>query len=281
MQPSATANDEREFIFTDDDFRFLAELVHRKTGIVLSDAKRNMVYSRLARRLRKLELSHFSEYCELLEADTDGELLHCVNAITTNLTSFFREQHHFAHLANEVLKPLALQASGGKRLRIWSAGCSAGAEPYSIAMTLREAIPSINQWDARILATDIDTNMLATGRKGHYEEEFISKIPPDYRKKYVEMQNDGSGEMKENLKQLITFNTLNLLESWPIKGPFDVIFCRNVVIYFDKPTQKILFNRFADILKPGGWLYIGHSESLFNVCDRFKLIGKTVYSRVS
>lgn len=272
------APNEREFEFSAQDFKFLAKLVKDHTGIVLGDHKHDMVYSRLARRLRQLGIPTFKDYCDMLSGNEgDSELGNLVNAITTNLTSFFRENHHFEHLAQEVLKPLA--AKGEKRLRIWSAGCSIGAEPYSLAMTITKAIPDLSKWDARILATDIDTNVLAVGQAGVYNIEQYEKIPQQYRD--LAKQIDANRmEVNPRLKDLIAFKQLNLLHEWPIKGPFDAIFCRNVVIYFDKDTQKILFDRYADLLKPNGWLYIGHSENLHNVCDRFQLTGRTVYRKI-
>lgn len=272
------AEDEREFPFSQSEFRMLADLANRQTGIVLADHKKDMVYSRLARRLRALGLKSFAEYCQLMESDAGSEELgNLVNAITTNLTSFFREAHHFEHLQEEVLAPLARGKE--KRLRIWSAGCSAGMEAYSIAMTMRQAIADLKQWDARILATDIDTNMLVTGMEGEYAAEQYDNIPPACRTGVQKLEN-GRIRMPEELKNLVSFKQLNLLEHWPMKGPFDAIFCRNVVIYFDKPTQQKLFNRMAGLLKPEGWLYIGHSENLFKVCDRFELVGRTIYRKV-
>ena len=265
---------EREFAFSDKEFRFLAEIANKRTGIVLAEHKKDMVYSRLVRRLRALKLGSFSEYCELLQSDAgDDEIGNLVNAITTNLTSFFREGHHFEHLREQL-------ASAGKlnRLRIWSAGCSAGMEPYSIAMTVKSAIRDVKSCDARILATDIDTNMLNTGIAGEYASEQYENIPAGYR---ADVAKKGDRiRMSDELKSLIAFKQLNLLEHWPMQGPFDAVFCRNVVIYFDKPTQAKLFARMADLLKPRGWLYIGHSENLFKVCDRFELLGRTIYRKV-
>lgn len=276
MKTLARSPEPREFAFGDDEFNFLAKLVNEHTGIVLAAHKRDMVYSRLARRLRALNLQSFAEYCELVQGPQgDAEMGNLVNAITTNLTSFFREGHHFDHLREQVLLPMA--KSGPQKLRIWSAACSSGMEPYSIAMTMRSAIPAIDKWDARILATDIDTNMLRTATAGEYNNSELQNIPPHYRD---QLQNNGSQiSMPNNLKSLIAFKPLNLLQAWPMKGLFDVVFCRNVVIYFDKPTQKTLFNRISDTMQPGGWLYIGHSENLSNVCDRFTLTGRTIYRR--
>lgn len=272
---------EREFAFSDHQFRLLAERCNKQTGIVLAAHKKDMVYSRLVRRIRALKLSGFQEYCDLIEEDGGGEEIgHMVNAITTNLTSFFRESHHFDHLFQEVLAPLAAHPPEGKRLRLWSAGCSAGMEPYSMAMTMKAAIKNIGQWDAKILATDIDTNMLATGMAGEYVMEQYQNIPQGYRSDVTVLKSDERIRMADSLKQLIAFKQLNLLGNWPMKGSFDAIFCRNVVIYFDKPTQATLFDRMANLLKPGGWLYIGHSENLFKVCNRFELIGRTTYRKV-
>lgn len=271
---------EREFTFSDTQFRYLAGLASKRTGIVLAEHKKDMVYSRLVRRLRVLKLQGFDEYCQLLQGEqVDEEIGHLVNAITTNLTSFFREKHHFEHLHDAVLVPLVTAAPAEKRLRIWSAGCSRGMEPYSIAMMVNAAIKKSNNWDAKILATDIDTNMLDIGKCGEYPIEQYENIPSSCRE-YVEVdKKNGTMHMKDSLKSQISFKPLNLLEHWPMKGSFDAIFCRNVVIYFDKPTQTKLFNRMADLLKPEGWLYIGHSENLFKVCDRFELTGRTIYRR--
>ena len=272
----------REFSFSEREFRFLAELVNGYTGIVLADQKKDMVYSRLARRLRALKMTNFSEYCERLQgAEGPDEIGHLVNAITTNLTHFFRENHHFEHLRDIVLPALNANPPKPRRLRIWSAGCSSGMEPYSIAMTVKGYLRDLASWDARILATDIDTNMLKCGSAGDYGIEQWEKIPPSYHGDVLKLPKQEGIRMSDDLKQLIAFKHLNLLENWPMKGLFDAIFCRNVVIYFDKPTQKKLFSRMADLLKPRGWLYIGHSENLFKVCDQFELAGRTIYRRVN
>ena len=273
--------EEREFSFSDKEFHFLAALANKRTGIVLAEHKKDMVYSRLVRRLRALKLKSFAEYCELMQAEQgQDEIGNLVNAITTNLTSFFREKHHFEHLRDTVLAPLSAKPPSPKRLRLWSAGCSAGMEPYSIAMTVKSALKDLKGWDAKILATDIDTNMLHTGMAGEYSAEQYENIPTEYRGDVASNKKEERIRMSEDLKQLIAFKHLNLLESWPMKGPFDAVFCRNVVIYFDKPTQTKLFNRMADLIVPNGWLYIGHSENLFKVCDRFELVGRTIYRKV-
>lgn len=267
----------REFAFTESDFRTIAGIANRITGIVLGDNKSDMIYSRIAKRLRALGLKDFSSYVDLLESEQGAdEISSLVNAITTNLTHFFREVHHFEHLA-EYLKTLDAKKPRGKRLRIWSAGCSSGMEPYSIAMVLREAIPDIARWDAKILATDIDTGMLANAAAGIYDASEYDRIPKQYQ--IYANAKDGKLKVDESLQDLISFKQLNLMEPFPVKGPFDVIFCRNVAIYFDKPTQKKIFERFAALLADDGWIYIGHSENLFQVTDTLTLIGKTIYRK--
>jgi len=270
----------QEFALRDGDFRKIVNLVMDKTGIVINDKKRAFVHGRLGRRLRALGLDDFSDYCRLLESP-DGEPEHAmlVNAITTNHTSFFREPHHFDYLTGSVLPAIARDSAGTGRLRIWSAGCSTGEEPYTLAMALCGFEP-MRGWDRKILATDLDTNVVAHARSGRYDGERARTIPDAYRKRYVTMQPDGSASMGDELRELISFGPLNLLEPWPMRGPFDVVFCRNVVIYFDKPTQAKLFDRYADILRPDGWLFVGHSESLLNITDRFQLVGRTVYRRI-
>jgi chemotaxis protein methyltransferase CheR len=272
----------REFEFNDRNFQNIRQIVREHTGINLTDAKRELVYSRLSRRLRKLKLKSFNDYCELLAASDTSEITDFINAITTNLTSFFREAHHFAYLAEQVIPDLVSQMNRSQRIRIWSAGCSTGEEPYSIAITLKESIPNINQWDVRILATDLDSNVIAHGETGVYQQERIGGLSKQRLQRWFLKgtgNQEGSVRVSAELKELITFRQLNLMHPWPMKGPFDVIFCRNVVIYFDKATQRRLFERFANILNNEGCLFVGHSESLFKVTDRFRLIGKTVYEK--
>lgn len=273
---------EREFEFRREDFRFIASLVQEKTGIVLAEHKEDMVYARIARRLRSLNLRSFREYCFLLEQDRQGEEIgNFVNAVTTNLTSFYREAHHFTHLRDEVLKPMLHAPPPGKRLRLWSAACSTGAEPYSMALTCLEGPGALPGWDVKILATDIDTRVLEKARAGLYSREEVEPIPAPLRNRYTQAQG-ALVAMAEAAKALITFKQLNLIESqWPFKGPFDVVFCRNVVIYFNKDTQKALFDALASRMKMGGWLYIGHSENLHGISTRFAIRGKTLYQRVA
>ncbi len=267
------------------EFAFLAELIKRHTGIVLGANKREMLHARLAKRVRKLGLTGFPEYCALI-AGPDGaeELRHALNAVTTNLTRFFREPHHFQHLSEVALPRLvASRAAEGRRLRLWSAGCASGEEPYSMAMALHSALPDIERWDARILATDIDTTMVERGREGVYDAVQAETVPEELRRRYLAPIPVAPRRIAvaDCLRPLVAFKPLNLLGPWPMKGPFDVIFCRNVVIYFDRDTQARLFERFADILADDGFLYIGHSESLFSLTRRFELIGRTVHRKAA
>lgn len=271
----------REFRFTDTNFNQLRELALEQTGIVLGDNKRQMVYGRLAKRLRALHMSNFDDYWDYLREHSDSELGELINAITTNLTAFFREQHHFEHLATQALPEILQRNAASRRLRVWSAGCSTGEEAYSIAMTLSEQ-PALSNWDVRILATDIDTSVVNVGAAGVYPAERLELVPEARRRRWFERgtgSNIGRMRVKQALRDRVSFRPLNLLRAWPMRGPFDVIFCRNVVIYFDKDTQKDLFARFADILSPEGLLYIGHAETLFKVSDRFASVGRTVYRK--
>lgn len=276
----------REFHFTAADFSFIRDLVMDRTGISLSDSKRDLVYGRLSRRLRALNLTQFREYCDLLQAGNDDEeMTNFVNAITTNLTSFFREDYHFDFLGKTLLPNLMKQkiaANADKRIRIWSAGCSTGEEPYSIAMVVKEVLGRDRSWDVKILATDLDTKVLEHGSNGVYEQSRVEGLSKNRLQNWLRKgsgKNDGKVLVSPELRKLITFKQLNLMNEWPMSGPFDLIFCRNVVIYFNKPTQEVLFNRYADYLDDAGHLFLGHSETMFKKTTRFELIGKTVYQK--
>jgi chemotaxis protein methyltransferase CheR len=273
---------EHEFAFSDSEFKRLREIVHVRTGIALSEAKRELVYGRLARRLRKLNLNSFAEYCRLVEDPESEELQEFTNAITTNLTSFFREDYHFKQLADEALPHIESKRAGTRRIRLWSAGCSTGEEPYSLAIVLREALAHLANWDVKLLATDIDSKVVATAAEGAYAAERFKGVSNERMRNWFRQiaGRPGFSAACAELNGLITFKQLNLLDAWPMQGPFDVIFCRNVVIYFDKDTQRRLFDRMADLQEPGGWLFIGHSENLLNVTRRYKLVGRTVYRRL-
>jgi Methylase of chemotaxis methyl-accepting proteins len=271
-QPSAHG-DEREFPMSEQNFRELQKVARELTGINLSDQKQNMIYGRLARRIRALGLRDFDQYCALLGQHDSPETREFINAITTNLTAFFRENHHFEYLKNTWLPELLRSKEKDRRINIWSAGCSTGEEPYSLAMVVK-SIPALQNWDVKILATDLDSTVLEKARLGEYALDRYVNIPPPYQK-FVD-----AGVVRADVRALVTFKQLNLLHPWPMKGPFDVIFCRNVVIYFDVPTQITLFDRYADVLKPEGRLFIGHSENLHKISDRFASLGRTIYRKV-
>ena len=277
----------REFRFEQRHFDYIAEILYRLAGIHLASHKVEMMYARLARRLRKLGMPDFDAYCALL-ASRDGidELGFLVNALTTNLTSFFREPHHFQHLSQVTLAQVRERNRGpGKpRLRIWSAGCSSGQEPYTIAMVLQTALDDIRRWDARILATDIDTHMVETAKEGLYSLDSADGLPAAMKDRFTRIvrgDQDTRLGMSHDIKSLIMFKPLNLLEPWPMRGPFDAIFCRNVLIYFDRMGRKQIVDRFADLLVPNGYLYLGHSESLFGISQRFQQSGPTIYRRLA
>ena len=268
--------------FTNNHFEKLRRLVGEQTGISLGDQKRDLLYGRLTRRLRKLGLNNFDEYCNLLEKSPDVEMQNFINAVTTNLTSFFREQHHFDYLENDWI-PALKERGQLQGARIWSAGCSTGEEAYSIAMCLRESIPDVDRLNITITATDLDTAVVQTGANGVYDEKRIEGMSDARRKRWFLKgvgSNRGKVRVRPELRKMVSFSQLNLMKPWPMNDMFDVVFCRNVVIYFDKPTQQVLFKRFADVIKSQGHLFIGHSETLHKISDQFDLIGKTIYRKL-
>ena len=273
--PTARDSGTREFAFTTADFERVRKMIYEHAGIALSPAKQDMVYSRLARRLRETRLKSFGEYLALLERGDKGEWEKFVNSLTTNLTSFYREPHHFPMLA-EHLKKL----QGRSPIKIWCSAASTGEEPYSIAMTVVEAFNSFNT-PVAIVASDLDTNVLATAAKGVYANDRVDKISPERLSRFFIRgvgAQDGMFTVKPELRRMITFQRLNLLEpNWSLRGPFDAIFCRNVMIYFDKPTQYKILSRFAPLMSEQGLLFAGHSESFLHAADLFRSLGKTVY----
>ena len=255
-------------------------MIYKHAGIVLKDIKEDMVYSRLSRRIRNTGCLGFDDYLSLALRQDSPEFIHFVNAITTNLTSFFRESHHFDFIKNVAI-PEWKSNVNRKKLRIWSAGSSTGEEAYSVAITLSGQIPT--QWDTKILATDIDTNVVAKGQSGVYSRDRVSSLSSQLVSQHFDkltMHGKDNVQVKKMLRSMTFFKPLNLLQDWPMSGLFEMIICRNVVIYFDKPTQKVLFDRFAEMLAPGGYLVIGHSESMYKLSDRFASIGNTVYRKV-
>jgi len=281
MQKSV-AGEGSEIGLSDREFSRIRARVQAIAGISLSDAKRTLVISRLSKIVRSHGLRSFTAYLDFLEqGGNSADEQAFVNALTTNLTRFFREDHHFEHLRQHVAHLIAqrprVAPNGRPRLRIWSAGCSTGQEPYTIALSLLEAFPELTRWDFKILATDIDSDVLARAARGLYPASELDGLSPD-RARLFERSAEGAVRIPARARELVTFNHLNLMASpWPFRGPFDAIFCRNVAIYFDKPTQGKLFDRLGQVLAPDGFLYIGHSENLSAVSKGFKLVGRTVY----
>lgn len=265
-----------EFSLSEREFARIKARVYSVAGISLSDAKRTLVVSRLSKIVRALRLPSFDAYVDFLERGgtaQDGQDF--VNALTTNLTRFYREDHHFQHLRSYV-NTLMSERPRGTRLRIWSAGCSTGQEPYTIGMDLLTAFPDLKRWDFKILATDIDTAVIAKAAGGVYPESELNGLSAE-RARPFERPGDGTIHIPTAVRELVSFKPLNLIGPWPMKGPFDAVFCRNVAIYFDKPTQGEVFGRFSKMLAPEGFLYIGHSENLGSGGDGFRLVGKTIY----
>ncbi|MDR2837121.1 MAG: chemotaxis protein CheR [Azonexus sp.] len=266
----------REFSFLPVDFERVRKLIYQQAGISLSPVKQDMVYSRLARRLRATACSSFSEYLDRLERHGGDEWQHFINALTTNLTSFFREPHHFPILAGH------LQKLGEHRpIRIWCSAASTGEEPYSIAITVAETFGG-NLSHVSIIASDLDTNVLETARKGVYPVDRVEKLDPERLRRFFLRGaggQDGFVSVRPEIKAMISFQRINLLDaSYAVKGPLDIIFCRNVMIYFDKATQYKILARFAPLLQPDGLMFAGHSESFLHATDLFRSLGKTVYA---
>lgn len=274
------------YSITDEELHLFQDLVRREAGISLADSKRQLLVARLSRRLRALGLHTFTEYhAYLMKPETGGdERLRMLDCITTNKTDFFREKHHFDYLRDTVLPQIARRSTHGglKRLRIWSAACSTGEEPYSIAITLRSVLGNAAGWDIRILASDLDTTVLATAEKGIYAAERIQALPDAVKHAHFlrgKGPSEGFVRVRPELQQMITFRRINLIEpSWPIRSQFDVIFCRNVVIYFNRETQKTLFTRMSHQIRPEGVLFVGHSENLFWMRDVFEVLQPTIYT---
>lgn len=270
--------DDRDFTFTTRDFERVRQLIHARAGIALSESKRDMVYSRLGRRLRALNLESFKDYLDQLETrGSADEWQAFTNALTTNLTSFFREAHHF-----DILREFLVKKGRHTPAKIWCSAASTGEEPYSLAITACEAYDSLTP-PVKILATDIDTNVLETAEAGVYPEERIEKLGDARKRRFFRRgsgANAGKVRVIDELRDLVSFRPLNLLDArYPMKGPFDALFCRNVMIYFDKPTQRDILMKMAPLLSADGLFFAGHSESFFHATDIVTSIGRTVYRR--
>ncbi len=273
-----------EFPLTAEDFRQIATMVRADSGISLHQSKATLVYSRLAKRLRTLGLRSFAEFCALVGgADGAEERQAMLAALTTNVTRFFREPHHFDHLRTNLMPGLAEQARRGGRIRLWSSACSNGQEPYSMAMTVLAVLPEAARYDVRILATDIDPNMIAQAQAGVYDASVLAAVPLELRRRWF-APVAGQAEMfaaNEELRALVRFRTLNLIGAWPIQGRFQAIFCRNVMIYFEADTQSAIWARMAPLLEPDGVLYIGHSERVVGpAAPLLRPDGVTTYRRI-
>ncbi len=258
-----------EFTFTATDLGAIVRIMMQETGISLNGAKGNLIYSRLAKHLRRLGLRSFEQYCRLVESpDGEDERHEMIKALTTNVTRFFREPHHFDHLREQILPGLISRAKSGERIRLWSSACSSGQEPYSMALTLLQIIPDAPRYDIRILATDIDTNVIATGHTGVYEEALLEPVPSALRKSWFNPVGNRQMQANDTLRSLVSFKKLNLIGQWPMKCKFQVIFCRNVVIYFELPTQEQIWSHMLPLLDDNGALYIGHSERITGAADK-------------
>ena len=281
-QQSSTTSRE-EFTFSERDFQMISELANARYGLFLQPSKKALVHSRLAKRLRALNLDSFEAYCDLLQrSEGDAEQTHLLSALTTNVTHFFREAHHFAYLKDKIAPILAAKAKSGAPVRLWSAACSTGQEAYSIAATLLDAEPGLDRFDVKILATDIDPKVVETARIGRYPTEQIAAIPDPWRRVLTRGASDRSADftMDNTLKSMISFGELNLIADWPMQRSFDVIVCRNAAIYFDKSTQARLWQRFAKALGDDAHLMIGHSERLRGPAEAlFKSVGITTYQK--
>lgn len=266
----------------DDEFNLIKDVIYRESGIRLTEMKKALVQARLMKRLRELKLPDYREYCHFLNNNYDREIINLINCITTNKTDFFREPKHFEFL-QEVALP-EFEHSGRKRITIWSAGCSTGAEPYTIAITLREYFAGRSMPEVKILATDIDTQVLRRGEEGIYSYNEVDTIDIELLRRYFKRgtgENEGFFKVKDSVQNMISFRRLNLLDdTYPMRGRFDIIFCRNVIIYFDTASRNRLFEKFHACLSDDGYLIMGHSETLAGMTTRFRFVGHTIYRKV-
>ena len=271
-----------EIPLSDSEFRDLSELLYKTCGIALHDGKKDLVRARLSKRMRSLGIPTVSAYLRRCLDDATGqEMTMLIDQLSTNLTSFFRERAHFDFLTDRFIPSLFEKKENDRRIRVWSAGCSSGEEPYSLAITLLECLKGRGDWDVKILATDISTRVLRTAMDGAYAADRVASVPEPLRRTYFTTPPRGAEppryQVAAAVRRLIQFRHLNLMTPWPFTGPFDFIFCRNVMIYFDKPTQQTLVGRYCDCLDRGGLLFTGHSESLAGITHRFRYVAPTIY----
>ncbi|MEN6308355.1 MAG: protein-glutamate O-methyltransferase CheR [Anaerohalosphaeraceae bacterium] len=271
-------------VLTDQEFEQISALVYEHCGIDLHDGKKELVRSRLGKLLRQKEFSSFADYYRYVLSDSSkSAMTELTDAISTNLTSFFRESQHFDFVSQTLIPELAAKKTGrAQKIRCWSAGCSSGEEPYTIAITLLESLHQSSDWDIKILATDISSRVLQRASEGIYDAERVAPVPAAAKNRYLsKVRCNGQHLFQVNpiLQKMIVFKYLNLMEPWPFKGPMDFIFCRNVMIYFDKPTQQKLVNRYWDVLEHGGYLFTGHSESLTGITHKFRYVQPTIYRK--
>ena len=270
----------REYPMSKSDYDQIILLAKEYTSIFLDENKKEMIYSRFSRRIRALNIKNFTEYLNFLKNNESSEKKEFVNIVTTNVTSFFRENYHFEFLRDKYIP----KHQDKKSIRVWSAGCSSGEEAYSIALCLLANIKNVNNVGIEITCTDVNTEVLEVGRQGRYSEDKVSTVPTMYKHQYFNISKDdalkkNTYEIKPEVKKMLHFSQMNLLGDWSVQGKFDLIFCRNVIIYFDKITKKLLLNMFADYLHEDGLLFLGHSENATNITDRFKYVDKTIYGK--
>lgn len=276
-----------EYQYTAKNFQFLKRKIFELAGIKLADSKTALVYSRVSRLLRQYHFKDFDEYCICLNQG-DPQIEHeFINAITTNYTAFMRENHHFEYLRDAMLPKIIERNFLSKKIRIWSAGCSTGEEPYSISIVVNDSLPELKGWDVKILATDIDSEVIASAKRGIYKQSEINQMPDYYSKRssqYFTINNDNeSATIKDQYKKIVHFKLFNLMcnDDWPMKGPFDIIFCRNVMIYFDRESQNSIINHLTELLSLNGYLILGHSESVYSLSqNKLKFVDKTIYQRI-
>ncbi len=274
-----------EVSLTDQEFRLISDVVYDHCGINLHEGKKELVRARLAKRLRLTPFNCLSDYIKSVLDDKGGvEFSVLIDSLSTNLTSFFREIDHFRYVSDTLLPCVINRGTEtrNKRIRAWSAGCSSGEEPYSISMTVLDALQNLPDWDFKLLATDISTTNLETAKRGCYNQQRVGPVPPVLKQRYLKMVRHDQHthfEVQPALRKAVCFNYLNLMDKWPIKGPLSFIFCRNVMIYFDKKTQAYLVSRYWDLLEKGGVLFTGHSESLTGIEHKFKYVQPTIYMK--